>query len=323
MRAVPRRPRRRRHPRRAARRARASPPPAALVRRPQREQARRDDRPRGRPRAPAGAARDGGRVDRDDAARHARRARARTRRRARAQPAARDHVDHRLRPDRRLPRVAGQRPGPCGDERHPQPLRTRRARPAPAAGRHGVRDDRDPGGVGDARRLLEPPGDRPRGSRRLLGPRGRDADHGPGLRHRLRESRVRLPVDPRAAGGRALPDLPVRRRPRPRRRAGAAPVAGDARLARRARGLPGRALRRDPGAARGVGRAPRALRGAVRRHDEGRDRGRGPGARRAGRAGPQRAGRARQRPLRGARRVRRRRDRARRAAAGCRAASSR
>ena len=41
--------------------------------------------------------------------------------------------------------------------------------------------------------------DRPRGSRRLLDPRGGDADHGPRLRHRLGQPRVRLPVDPRAA----------------------------------------------------------------------------------------------------------------------------
>ena len=175
---------------------------------------------------------------------------------------------------------------PRGDERHPEPLRAGRARPPPRPARDGDGDDGDPGGVGDARRLLEPARDRPRGSRRLLDPRGGDADHGPRLRHRLGQPRVRLPLDPRASGGRSLPDLPVRRRPRARGRARAAPVAGDARLARRARGLPGRAVRRDPGAARGVGRAARALRRAVRRHDEGRDRGRGPGPRRAGRARP-------------------------------------
>ena len=62
----------------ACRRPRRDEP---LLRRPQREQARRHGRPRGagRPGAPAVAARLGGRVDRDDAARHARRARARPR----------------------------------------------------------------------------------------------------------------------------------------------------------------------------------------------------------------------------------------------------
>ena len=94
---------------------RAAPPTAVprrdepLLRRPQREQARRHARPRGagRPRAPAGAARVGGRVDRDDAAGHAGCAGARPRRSAGPQPGARDYVDHRLRPDRRLPRLAG------------------------------------------------------------------------------------------------------------------------------------------------------------------------------------------------------------------------
>ena len=179
------------------------------------------------------------------------------------QPGARDHVDHRLRPDRRLSRLGGQRLGPRGDERHPEPVRAGRARPPARAAGNGIRDDRDPGGVGNARRLLEPPRDRTRGSRRLLHPRGCDADHGPCPWHRVREPRLRLPVDARAAGGRALPDLPVRGRLRARRRACAAPVAGDAGVARRARGLPGRAVRRDPGAAGGVRRAPRALRRAT------------------------------------------------------------
>ena len=145
--------------------------------------------------------------------------RARPRRRAGPQPAARDHVDHRLRPDRRLSRLAGQRHDPRGDERHPQrsglagrdPLsappgwRTRRPRSRP----HGRRSSP----TGTAR-------DRTRGSRRLLHPRGGDADHGPCPRHRVRESRLRLPVDLRAAGGRPLPDLPVRGRLRARRRPG-------------------------------------------------------------------------------------------------------
>ena len=52
-------------------------------------------------------------------------------------PRARDHVDHRLRPDRRLPRLAGRRRDPRGDERHPQPLRAGRARPASRAPRDG------------------------------------------------------------------------------------------------------------------------------------------------------------------------------------------
>ena len=180
--------------------------------------------------------------------------------------------------------------------------------PLPAA-RDGVRDDRDPGRMGDARRLLEPARDRPRRSRRLLDPRGGDADHGPRLRHRVREPRLGLPLDPRAAGGWALPDLPVRGRPRPRRRAGAAPVAGDARLAGRARRLPGRAVDAIPAR---LEASPSCTSSTPRysRHDEGRDRGRGPGARRAGRAGPRSRRRARQPPLRVARRVRRRRGRA-------------
>ena len=63
------------------------------------------------------------------------------------------------------------------------------------------------------------------------------------------------------------------------------------------------------------------LRRAVRRHDEGRDRGRGPGARRAGRAGPRRLGGARQRPLRSPA-ARSSTPRSRRACtAGCRAGS--
>ena len=141
-------------------------PPAAvprhdepLVRRPQREQARRHARPRraGRSRAPAGAARVGGRVDRDGAAGDAGGAGARPRRRAGPQPGARDHVDHRLRPERRLPRLGRQRRDPRGHERDPQPLGPGRARSAAHAAGDGVRDDRDPGRVGDARRLLEPP----------------------------------------------------------------------------------------------------------------------------------------------------------------------
>ena len=276
----------------------------------------------GRSRAGAGAARVGGRVDRDGAAGDAGGAGPRRRRRAGPQPGARDHVDHRLRPERRLPRLGRQRRDPRGHERDPQPLGPGRTRSAAHAAGDGVRDDRDPGGVGDARRLLEPPGDRTRRSRRLLDPRGGDADHGPRVRRRLGEPRVRLPLDARASGGRPLPDLPVRGRLRARRRAGAAPVAGHARVARRARRVPGRALRHDPGAARGSGRVARAVRRAVRRPDEGRDRDRGPGARGAGRAGPRRLRGAGRPALRGARGVRRRRGRARACTAGCRADSS-
>ena len=273
MRPLSRRPGRRRDPRRGAGRRPLAPPAAVprhdepLVRRPQREQARRHTRPRRarRSRAGAGAARVGGRVDRDGAAGDPGGAGPRRRRRAGPQSGARDHVDHRLRPERRLPRLGRQRRDPGRHERDPQPLGPDRARTAAHAAGAGVRDDRDPGRVGDARGLLEPPGDRTRRSRRLLDPRGGDPDHGPRLRRRLGQSRVRLPLHARASGGRPLPDLLVRGRLRARRRARAAPVAGHARVARRARRVPGRALRHDPGAAGGSGRVARAVRRAVRR----------------------------------------------------------
>ena len=158
MRPLPRRPGRRRDPRGAAG-WRGVARGGARLRRAQREQARRHARPRraGRSRATARAARVGGRLDRDDAARDARAARARRRRRAGAQPATRHHVDHRLRPERRLPRLGGQRRDPGGAERDPEPLGAGRPRSTPAPARDGVRDDRDPGRLGDARRLLEPP----------------------------------------------------------------------------------------------------------------------------------------------------------------------
>ena len=266
MRPLPRRPRRRRDPRRAAGRRPLAPPAAVprhdepLLRRPQREQARRHARPRGagRSRAPAGAARVGGHLDRDDAAGVAGGAGARPRRRARAQPGARDHVDHRLRPDRRLPRLGRQRRGPRGHERHPQPVRawpgaTRCARRRGMAYETTAIQAAWATLVAYWNRLETGRGDHVDFS--ILEAATQTMDPAYGAASVSRASA--FPVDARASGGRPLPDLPVRGRLRARRRAGAAPVARDAGVARRAGGLPGRALRRDPGAARGVGRAPR------------------------------------------------------------------
>ena len=133
----------------------------------------------GRSRAGAGAARVGGRLDRDGAAGDPGGAGPRRRRRAGPQPGARDHVDHRLRPERRLPRLGRQRRDPGRHERDPQPIGPDRARTAAPAAGDRVRDDRDPGRVGDACGLLEPLGDRTRRPRRLLDPRGGDPDMDP------------------------------------------------------------------------------------------------------------------------------------------------
>ena len=323
VRPLPRRPRRRRDPRRAARRRPLAPPAAVprrdepLLRRPQREQARRHPRPRGagdrerllallesadiwiettRPGTLAALG-----LGPDDG--------------ARAQPGARDHVDHRLRPDRRLPRLGGQRRGPRGHERHP------RAAPAwPGASRCRT----PPGMAYETTAIQAAWATLVAYWNRLETGRGdhvdfsileaADADHGPRLRRRLGQPRVR--PSRRRAGARR----PASTRSSRARTATCASCVLAPRQWRAMRAWLGEPAafqdeRYDAITARLEAAAElHALYAALfAAHDEGRDRGRGPGARRAGRAGARRLRGARQPALRGARGVRRRRGRARRA----------
>ena len=154
---------------------------------------------------------------------------------------ARGHLDHRLRPERRLPRLGRQRLDPHGDERDPQPLGPGRARaaamPPGLAYETAAIQAAWAALVAYWNRLETGRGDHVDFS--IFEAAAQIMDPAYGTASVSRASA--LPLDARASGGRPVPDLPVCGRLRARLRACAAPVAGDARLARRARGVRGRA----------------------------------------------------------------------------------
>ena len=181
-----------------------------------------------------GAARRRRHLDRDDPARHAVGAgldpscvRARN-------PRARRAVDHRLRPDRAVPRLGGDRRGAAGDGRRAQPLGPARARAADAARRHGA---------------AVRPRSRRRGRRSSPTGTGWSPDVGdhidfslyeataqaiePAHGHRRHRAGGRLRANARPAGAGPVSDLPLPRRSRAGRAAGAATMACDARVAGR------------------------------------------------------------------------------------------
>src|SRR5256712_10982734 len=225
---APRRPRRRRRPGRAAGGLAAALDPALLAGRRgpgaeplllvlQRRQARRHARLAaargGRTTAPAGRA--GRRRDRDRVARHAGRARA-----PRAEPAARHRLDHTLRADGAVPRLARFGHGRAGDGRHDVRERPSR-RPAAARARPpGLPPSGHPRGRGRGERAPRPRYHRSRPGRRREPPGRR------GWRARARAGPLAPDGARRLAPGHAPLDALLPRRPLPRR-------LGDALHARR------------------------------------------------------------------------------------------
>ena len=120
---------------------------------------------------------------------------ARPRRRARPRPEPRPGraLDHRLRPDRALPRLGRDRLDAARDGRRAQPVRPARPRAARPARRDGAAGHGRCRRRGRPRGVLEPPRVRPRRHHRLLAVRGDgpgdrsgdgDRGHGPGRRLR-------------------------------------------------------------------------------------------------------------------------------------------
>src|SRR2546422_47639 len=277
---APRRPRRRRRPGRAAGGLATALRPALLAgcRGPgaeplllvlQRRQARHHARlaaSRGR-RATAPAGRAGRRRDRDRAARHAGRARAPC-----AEPAARHRLDHALRADGAVPRLARFGHGRAGDGRHDVRERPSR-RPAAARARPpGLPPGGHPRSRGRGERAPRPRHHRSRPGRRREPPGRR------GWRARARAGPLAPDGARRIAPGHAPLDALLLRRPLPRRLGDALharrlDVAGrvdEGRRHGRRAGRPGARGHQD--AAGGGGspvRGPRRLGGALHRRGAG------------------------------------------------------
>ena len=124
-------------------------------------------------------------------------------------PATGHAVDHRLRPDRPLPRLGGDRLDAVGDGRCVEPVRLARPGAADAAGRHGAAGHGDAGGVGGAGRVLEPAGVRPGRPHRLLAVRGDGPGHRPGHGDRGHRAGRGLRGHARPSRARPVPDLPL------------------------------------------------------------------------------------------------------------------
>src|SRR2546425_1216979 len=277
---APRRPRRRRRPGRAAGGLAAALDPALLAGRRgpgakplllvlQRRQARHRARlaaARGR-RATAPAGRAGRCRDRDRAARPAGRARA-----PRAEPAAGHRLDHALRADGAVPRLARFGHGRAGDGRHDVRERPSR-RPAAARARPpGLPPGGHPRGRGRGERAPRPRHHRSRPGRRREPPGRR------GWRARARAGPLAPDGARRLAPGHAPLDALLPRRPLPRRlgdalharRLDVARRVDEGRRHGRRAGRPGARGREDADGGRGAPvRSPRRVGGALHRRGAG------------------------------------------------------
>src|SRR5438876_1650037 len=277
---APRRPRRRRRPGRAAGGLAAALDPALLAGRRgpgaepillvlQRRQARHHARlaaARGRrATAPAGGA--GRRRDRDRAARHAGRARAPC-----AEPAARHRLDHALRADGAVPRLARFGHGRTGDGRYDVRERPSRRHVAACARPPALPSGGHPRGRGRGERAPRPRHHRSRPGRRREPPGRR------GWRARARAGPLAPDGARRLAPGHAPLDALLPRRPLPRRLGDALHARGldvarrvdEGRRHGRRAGRPGVRGREDADGGRGAPvRSPRRVGGALHRRGAG------------------------------------------------------